>query len=337
MDTTSLATVLRSAGWMPSGASVSSISEEQAGGGGGLGMASRLTITYKHDEERVLTLIAKQARRSIRQSIAMLEHEVRAYQSDIFVKAGIALPQHLVVTEGSLAPALLLQDLGDSSFKRFKTGCTEREAFAAIETAAALHAEHWKYPLERYNWVPNVIDSDVTRYCIESLDGFSSWPSSLQTHATFVASHAAMVASHLTGRHTTITHGDFHCLNLSFKDVAGIIDVTVVDLQLVQRATPMLDIARFIVTSIRGGLRGQLDRKLLDHYHGRLLQLGVADYPYEQMLNDFRLALIWNLAVPLAIYANHSPTTRLSIGDNLPLEREACDAMDDWDCLDLRF
>ncbi len=337
MDTTSLTTALRSAEWIPNKATVTAITEEQAGGGGALGKAGRLTVTYNDVDEQVLTLIAKQARASIPQSVAMFEHEARAYESDIFEAAGVAVPQHLLVTEGPLAPALLLHDLGDSGFKRFETGCTERDAFAALETAAALHAKHWKYPRARYDWVPDVIDSDVTRYCIDSLDGFSSWPAALTEHATFVASHASAIASRLSASHTTIAHGDFHCLNLSLKNVDGIIDVTVVDLQLVQRATPMLDVARFIATSLRRDARRQLDKKLLDHYHRRLLQLGVADYPYDDMIAEFRLGLVWNMAVPLAIYANHSPAVRVSIGDNLPLEMEGFDAMDDWDCLDLRF
>jgi hypothetical protein len=206
-----------------------------------------------------------------------------------------------------------------------------------METAAALHAKHWEYPRGRYDWVPDVIDSEVTRYCLESLAGFASWPPSLRAHATFVASHTRAVASRLTEGRTTITHGDFHCLNLSLRETGGNIGVTVVDLQLVQRATPMLDVARFMVTSIRNRLRRRIDRKLLDHYHASLLRRGVEDYPYGQMIDEFRLGLIWNLAVPLAIYAGHSPEVRRSIGDDLPLEREACDAMDDWGCRDLRL
>lgn len=334
MDTGSVATVLRSAGWIPQKASVSSIAEVQAGGGGALGKAGRLTITYNDNHERVLTLIAKQARASIPQSVAMFDHEVRAYDSDIFTRAGIAVPRHLVLTEGR---ALLLQDLGESGFVRFETGYTERQAVAAIETAAALHATHWEYPRERYGWVPDVIDSDVTTYCIESLDRFSAWPSTLRTHADFVAAHARAIASRLSGGHTTITHGDFHSLNLSLSDVDAAISVTVVDLQLIQRATPMLDIARLIASSLRGPVRRRLEKKLLDHYYATLWRHGVEDYPYEQMIDDYRLGLTWNMAVPLAIYANHPPAVRTSIGDNLPLEKEGFAAMDDWDCLDLRY
>jgi hypothetical protein len=338
VDTTeSLTAVLRSAGWIPHGAAVSSIARDQAGGGGALGRADRLTVGYGPDGEHVLTLIAKQARPSVPQSVAMFDHEVRAYESGIFAAAGVALPRHLVVTEGPLAPALLLQDLGDSGFTRFETGCTERQAFAAVETAARLHATHWGHPRERYDWVPDVLDSDVTAYCLERLDGFTSWPPSLRTHAAFVATHAREVASRLSAGATTIAHGDFHSLNLSLREVGGRTEVTVVDLQLVQRATPMLDVARFVTTSLREPLRRRLDRKLLDHYHARLTQLGVDDHPYEQMIDDFRLGLIWNLAVPLTIYAAHPPAVRATIGDDLPLEREACAAMDDWGCLDLRF
>lgn len=331
----SLTAVLRSAGWIPSTAEVGSIVAEQAGGGGALGKASRLVISYGHGAEHTLTLISKEARESIPQSVAMLDHEVRAYESDIFGEAGVSIPRHAVMTEGRRA--LLLEDLGDAGFKRFETGYSEQEAFAVVETAAALHAEHWGFPRARYGWVPDVMDADVTKYCIEGLDGFSDWPPSLREHATFVAEHAEAVARRLSGKHVTIAHGDFHCLNLSLRNVDGAIGVTVVDLQLMQRATPMLDVARLVVTSLRGDLRRRLDRKLLEHYHGRLQQLGVRDYPFADMIDDFRLGLVWNLAVPLAIYANHAPSVRESIGDNLPLEREACDAMNDWDCLDLRF
>jgi hypothetical protein len=74
MDAKSLTAVLRSAGWMPGGARISSIVEEQAGGGGALGRADRLTVTYEHEKEHDLTLIAKRSRRSIRQSAALFEH-----------------------------------------------------------------------------------------------------------------------------------------------------------------------------------------------------------------------------------------------------------------------
>jgi aminoglycoside/choline kinase family phosphotransferase len=256
-----LINVLHSSGWLPTDSSVHSVVEEQAGGGGGLGKASRLVITYRDHEEHALSLILKQANEIMPRSIALLAHEVRAYGSDIFTKAGLTVPRHVAITEGPLAPALLLEDLGDSGFTRFRVGCTEQDALAMMEAAAALHAEHWEYPRERYEWVPDVIDSDITKYCIDSLARFSSWPPSLRQHATFVACHAEMIAARLTDGHTTITHGDFHCLNLSLRNTDGVVGVTIVDLQLIQRATPMLDVARFIGTSLQSRVRGQIDGK----------------------------------------------------------------------------
>ncbi len=65
------------------------------------------------------------------------------------------------------------------------------------------------------------------------------------------------------------------------------------------------------------------------------MRLGIEDYSYAQMIEDFRLGLLWNITIPLAFHAQRSPEVRQSIGDDLPVEKLNCAAIDHWDCLSL--
>jgi hypothetical protein len=90
----------------------------------------------------------------------------------------------------------------------------------------------------------------------------------------------------------TLCHGDFRADNLLFasgQDGAALITV---DWQVPMQARGAFDVGYLMSMSITTELRRAHEAALLRGYHGRLLDAGVADYPYDAFFHDYRRALL---------------------------------------------
>ncbi|ENN73896.1 hypothetical protein YQE_09504, partial [Dendroctonus ponderosae] len=69
-----------------------------------------------------------------------------------------------------------------------------------------------------------------------------------------------------------ITHTDFWCNNLMFREVQGVCECTILDWQMVTYSRPTNDIALLLVGSVPADLRREHTDRLLDLYWAKLTQ-----------------------------------------------------------------
>ncbi|HUS13388.1 MAG TPA: oxidoreductase family protein, partial [Chloroflexia bacterium] len=70
----------------------------------------------------------------------------------------------------------------------------------------------------------------------------------------------------------------------------------VADWQVATMGRGVVDVARFLAGSLAPADRRAHERRLLDAYHALLVAKGVADYPFAQCWDDYRLATLLPLA-----------------------------------------
>lgn len=99
--------------------------------------------------------------------------------------------------------------------------------------------------------------------------------------------------------HYTIAHQDAHPYNFLFPNdtlnhTTSLVDWATWDMEVGAR-----DLAYLIALHCFPEQRLSIERPLLQHYHNRLLEKGIADYSWEQLWEDYRLFVAWNLFVPV--------------------------------------
>eukprot|EP01080_Neovahlkampfia_damariscottae_P012027 gene12027-5426_t len=96
----------------------------------------------------------------------------------------------------------------------------------------------------------------------------------------------------------SLIHGDLRCDNMLIKplerrDESGH-KVMSVDWQTYVRAPPAFDVAYVLFTSTDAKYRSKKDvMKFLKYYYENLVQSGVKDFTFEQLIYEFKLSLIW--------------------------------------------
>jgi aminoglycoside phosphotransferase (APT) family kinase protein len=102
-------------------------------------------------------------------------------------------------------------------------------------------------------------------------------------------------------RARTVVHGDAHTWNFLFprgRDGPAFL----LDWQLWHLDVGARDLAFMMALHWPPSRRRELERELLGHYHGRLLELGVAGYSLEDLLLDYRRCAVRNLTIPILFW-----------------------------------
>ena len=281
-------------------------------GSGFVGELSRLTLTYdRPDAAGPRSLIAKlpTADESIR-SIALLfgwyEHEVRFYQE---LAGQVELRTPKCYYSAMDAPAgrfvLLLEDLAPARCGDQLASCSLDDAKLALSELAKLHAAWWNSPrLDQIEWMPGIDDAAV-RQVLATLYQ-QSWPffveqvsdqvpkKILEVGERFGANFSTIVDK-LAERPRTITHTDFRLDNMFFGIEDGSSTFALIDWQLVQRGGGAFDVTYFLAGNFPADVRRKHEEELLRTYHEALLRNGVRDYPFEQCMEDYRMAALFLL------------------------------------------
>ncbi|EFC84112.1 oxidoreductase family protein [Parafrankia sp. EUN1f] len=227
---------------------------------------------------------------------------------------------------------LVLEDAHPSRPGSQVHGATLAQAHAAIRNLAGLHAPYWGQQglRDTASWLRHTDEAGISflgellaTATTPFVDRFGAdlSPADLDTlHRT--ADLFGRWGRHIGARHSLI-HGDYRLDNLLFSDTADTdnpeatddpgatgIRVTAVDWQSLEIGFPGRDVAYFLSTALHPDLRRAHEKTLLRTYHDRLLQLGVADYPFEACFGDYRLGTLQGplLTVLGAIYATNEPT-----------------------------
>lgn len=286
--------ILRSAGRLAPDTRILSVTPETIEGGGLVGNVQRLHVSYAHTPGPG-TFIVKLPSYQLTESAAFSQTEVCFYQQASRWFPGIPAPICYAGDENYL----LLEELHNGCFVKQLAGCNAAQAQLAIRQIAQLHAQWWDRTLPAgLHWVHALNTSPAGNFCTQRLQTYSGeWPALLQPYLPNINNRLSKLQSFLMAAPRTIVHGDYHSQNIFFRED----NVTLIDFQFIQQACGMLDVARFIATSLTTELRRSLEHSLLETYRACLHKQGIL-YPEQRCLQDYKAALLWNLLPPVALH-----------------------------------
>jgi len=287
----------------------------------------RLTLRYDGPVAAPTSLVAKlpaadATTRSTAGALRLYESEVDFYQQ-LAPHLPVRTPRVFYVDQDIEATSfvLLMEDLAPAQPGDQLTGCTPKEATAALAELVRLHAPRWgDEQLSAIEWLHK--DASARE---SSMVGFLPplWEAFVVRYGDQLESDVRRAGdtlfSHLAGfyladtRPWTIVHGDYRLDNLLF-DPEGKEAVAVVDWQMCAHGPALQDVAYFIgaglPTEVRRGVEGDLVRDYFDD----LVAFGVAGYGWERCWTDYRRGT-WS-ALIIAVAAS-TLARRTERGDQL--------------------
>ncbi|MCK5894265.1 MAG: phosphotransferase [Endozoicomonadaceae bacterium] len=130
----------------------------------------------------------------------------------------------------------------------------------------------------------------------------------------------------------TIAHGDCYFRHFFHSTTEGSTPFYLFDFDQATIQTPAYDLVQLLVSYWMPARRQENQREahLLEHYHGALCDAGVKDYPFERLINDYRLMII------VQLFAAIKEQVR-GCGERLWFNRLLCllGAFEDLDCRQL--
>lgn len=199
---------------------------------------------------------------------------------------------------------LLLQDLSAARSGDVLQGCSPEEAEQILQALAPFHAHWWAQPrLKDFAWLPDWAGDPQARqerYNRQTglfLQRFGQQlPPSIHEAIDRLRADYALVLTRLAEAPATLIHADLHLDNILFSPPDSDLPVTILDWQSISRGAAAIDVALFLFGSLSIEQRRAVGQELLARYHALLVAQGVSGYSLQQLLDDCRLALLWNLA-----------------------------------------
>jgi glycine/D-amino acid oxidase-like deaminating enzyme len=164
----------------------------------------------------------------------------------------------------------------------------------ALGELAKLHAGYWGDRLDGHPWLlaakggPRMLPSGLAE---------RNWPGFRQRYGERISPDALRVGERFVRRFDQyangyrgprcLTHNDFRADNMMFGTAAGGRPITILDWGSIGRECPMADVAFFLAGSLSPDDRRAHERDLLEGYHRRLVELGVADYGFDRLWRDY--------------------------------------------------
>jgi thiamine kinase-like enzyme len=319
-----LSACLRHAAVIPESARVADFGSERVGEGRGFaGQLVRLTLDYEPASAAYpRTLIAKfaadhEATRDLLGEFDGYAREVRFYR-ELAPHIGLPTPRCYFAHYDRAAQVflLLLEDLAPARNPDFDSGLSVEQAKLVLEHLAAMHARYWNR-VDELEWLH--LTDDLLRRVRDryrrSLPSFVTRFEAVYPELVRVAQAMDVLLSgdeFMAGMRTpplTLAHNDMHPNNLFLPIEAGG-RLALIDWQSVAVSRHgITDVARLLALGMSPALRRAHQRELLRHYHARLRELGVQDYPYRALELRFRqemaaMVLIGVLALESLDFSN---------------------------------
>lgn len=314
--------------------------QEKLGGFGLIGMATRIRLEYSNSNDlSPASVIIKCPNPAFPDSFPLALVESQFYSSNFHLLANLKVPTlyFAEVDTSNETCLIILEDLNDDGFITQLNGCSLEQATLALEEISKFHAFWWNYePSSTQFWIQKPKSTSIFKFCRHWLLSYTGdWPDMLGETPSLLVKNIDKIAHKLEGDSHTLVHGDFHCQNMAFGMNKSSEDVTFIDFQCMQLATPMLDVARFIATSLTIDTRKTIEAELLSSYHGELKKYKITDYSSSEWTDDYRRALLWNLVTPLALHVRNIITTKSEWGKDLPILKRCIAVIEDWDAVSM--
>lgn len=325
--------LLRASGALEGHVRVASLTPVQRTASGLVGSVTRIALQYDPPDARgPRSMILKCPSAEFPLSGEVADVEGKFYARGVAEEASIRVPDVYGCDGAGESPSLLLEDLGTEGFIAQIDGCSPEQATIALREIAKLHARWWNAPLPHgWDWIRPPLESPSGRFCRHSIESYEGeWPRVLRPVAEVLQRHFDEIGERVAGPPHTIIHGDFHAGNLCFLGDG----VAMVDFQFVAQGSPMLDVARFLATSLRTDVRRVIEPDLLEGYLDCLHGDGVRDYDMERCVADLRPALLWIVASPLALHLHGIAQEGRRWPERFPILERCVAAIEDWESLD---
>lgn len=203
---------------------------------------------------------------------------------------------------------LLLEDLSDTHAPDIEP--TWELAASTISSLAQLHAAWWDHPRlsivgefpDRSKLEKNVAFAEAGLAPMLEELGADLPPDWLTLiHRIFETHCEKMIERAGDGRDLTCIHGDLNPGNI-LSPLTSIGKTYLIDRQPFDWSLTtwlgVSDLANMMVHWWEPEMRREWEKPLLENYHGHLLRLGIRDYPFDQLWDDYRLCTMQSLYVP---------------------------------------
>jgi len=347
-----LTTVLQACGALPAGGRVTGLSTTPVGEGiGMLGVLARAELELEGDTDGApRSLIAKfptqvAGNRAVAMAFRLYEREIRFYL-DIEPQVDVSAPRCYggEIDTASGDAVLLLEDLGGYRTGDQVAGCSADEAITILDAVVALHARFWDRTDDPVlASVPSVDDQF-------QIDGIAAgtaagWDPCMEIFGDVVPDEirrardrfiAAVPELHrmMARRRQTVIHGDVRLDNMMFGSPPDQREVVLLDWSLI-KTNAMHDVAYLVSQNVRTDERRANERRIIEHHHRRLEELGVRDYTPEQCWEDYRLSVLHMFAYAIVIAGTLDPSNERGAAFMRELVARACATVMDHDLLDL--
>jgi len=231
------------------------------------------------------------------------EREIRFYR-DLAPQTPIRVPGFFYGDYNTHRAVIVLEDMGHLTTRNQVHGLHNSETVATARQIARLHAKYWNNDThEALAWMP-VHDERLTMNYAECWDLFED-VYGLRIGKEAVAMGRRLrdaidwLRTEITVRPRTVCHGDLRADNLFFSSDGE--DVVVIDWQLTTRSLGTVDVARLLGGSEPPTERSSHHMETFDAWYETLNDEGVTAYPYDTAIQDFRLAALVVLSVPVRV------------------------------------
>jgi hypothetical protein len=243
-----------------------------------------------------------------------------AFYTDVapVMPAGL-LPLHFDAHWDAVSNAwhLLLEDLTDSHVlpTRWPLPPTHAQCESIMDARARLHAAWWDDPRLGASLGTRLDEAGIDRIVQDFMRAFAKFADrvgdclSTERRALYERWPAAaphLVARYQPHRNLTIVHGDAHVWNV-FMPRDGGDDVRLFDWDTWRIGMAATDLSYMMAMHWYPDRRCLMERSMLDRYHATLLAHGVRDYSRQALDDDYRLALLWQIALPVWQAAHDIP------------------------------
>ncbi len=310
-----LSDALRSGG-IVGDAVVASVAHEMLGQGAGfIGQLARVTLTYDRKPPGApATLIAKMpaldpGAREVAALYGLYEREYRFY-GDLADEITFRTPRcyYRAGNAEKVEYILLLEDLGATGRAGDQVeGCTAAEASMVLRELAKHHARWWDSPrLAEIPWVQpgiDLVNGALTQsYPLvweRTLELFGDrMPQAIRdVLPTLGPRITALMDAFAAGGPMTMSHGDYRLDNMFFGNPGSGYELAVLDWQSPTMAWGAYDIAYFMYGNLDIETRRAHEMDVLHEYHRNLTAHGVADYAFEQLVEDYKSSLVVSLGI----------------------------------------
>jgi hypothetical protein len=184
---------------------------------------------------------------------------------------------------------------------------SDAECRTIVGSLARLHAAWWEDPRLGVTVGSRLDEAAMDRFIGQVAKYFAVFADRLgdelsgerrRFYEGLIAAAPRLHERYRDARNITLTHGDAHVWNcfLPRNDSGG---ARWFDWDAWRIRVPTNDLAYMMAVHWYPERRRRLERALLEHYHTVLLENGVGSYDRTDLLEDYRLSVLWHTATPV--------------------------------------